>query len=334
MPVVFGKYYGSDLTAQWPSQHPAQPVVPISRIRTVVVPLDGSHMAERALPHAVAIARRAQATIRLVHVHSLLDSIALLNQSCNGTLGQRLNKQAYLASIVRQIKQLADVQITAVVVECDDIASALCKAVAGASLVVMAGQPRGLLGRIVYGSVTETLMRTLPCPIFRVSVAGPVLDLTDDPMPRHVLIPLDGTEFAEGIVDTAAAIGSLSDARFTLAHFQHVREAQMWPDRFSACGDLHEVIWRIKQRMPYANMEFVVSNRGTAGAILSFIEEEGIDMVALTTRGRHGLARLIKGSVAASVARGAKKPVLVVCPSCQKAEGGQSHLERSFWSWI
>ena len=39
--------------------------------RTVVVPLDGSPFAEQALPHALGIARRAGATLDLVHVHVL-----------------------------------------------------------------------------------------------------------------------------------------------------------------------------------------------------------------------------------------------------------------------
>lgn len=317
---VFGKHFSSELTAPRAEQDSAQGVVPLPRIRTVLVPLDGSRKAERALPHALAIARRTGAAIRLVHVHSQLDSFRFWNQLYNDILGQRLDKQAYLASIVRQLDQLADVRLTAVVVESNGIAPALCEAAAGASLVVMASQPRGLLGRVVHGSVTEILMRTLPCPLLRVSATGPALDLADDPMPRHVLIPLDGTEFAERVVDAATVIGSLSNARFTLAHFQHVGEG-LWPDRSGARGYLHEVTWRFQQRMPYANMEFVISNRGTAGAILSFIEEEGIDMVALTTHGRSGLARLMKGSVAVSVKRRAKTPVLVVCPSLQKAEG-------------
>ena len=215
-----------------------------------------------------------------------------------------------------------------------DIAHSLCEAAAGAALVVMATHGRGLVGRLLHGSVTETLMRTLPCPLLRVGSSGSALDLTDDPMPRHILIPLDGTKFAESIFDAAAAIGSLSGARFTLAHLQHVGEARLWPDRSGARSYLRDAAMRFKQLVPNVNTEFVISNRRTAPAILSLIKEEGIDMVALTTHGRHGLARLAKGSVAASVARRAETPVLVFRPSVPEAERQDRWLARSLWSWM
>src|SRR5690348_5117611 len=42
-----------------------------NRLRTLMVPLDGSAFAERALPLAVNIARRAGANLKLVHVRSM-----------------------------------------------------------------------------------------------------------------------------------------------------------------------------------------------------------------------------------------------------------------------
>jgi nucleotide-binding universal stress UspA family protein len=152
-------------------------------------------------------------------------------------------------------------------------------------------------------------------------------------MPRHILIPLDGTRFSESVFDAAVDIGSLSGARFTLAHLQHVGEAEFWPDRSGARGHLQAAAMRLKQRVPNVNTEFVISNQRTAPAIVSLIKEEGIDMVALTTHGRHGLARLAKGSVAASVARGTKTPVLVFRPLDAPAEWRDRSRARSLWSW-
>ena len=91
---------------------------------------------------------------------------------------------------------------------------------------------------------------------------------------------------------------------------------------------------RFKQLVPNVNAEFVISNRRTAPAILSLIKEEGIDMVALTTHGRHGLARLAKGNVAASVARRVETPVLVFRPSVPEAERQDRWLPRPLWSWM
>ncbi len=45
-----------------------------ARYRSLLVPLDGSAFGEHALPMALGIARRAGASVRLVHVHSPLES--------------------------------------------------------------------------------------------------------------------------------------------------------------------------------------------------------------------------------------------------------------------
>lgn len=336
VPLVYGSQHASDSPVQWPGRRPGQCVVPFSRIRSLLVALDGTPAAEHALPYALAIARRSGATVRLVHVHSLLDSVKPWQQYYSAKLVERLRrqKQAYLQSIIRRLGRRGDVQIAAVVIESGDIANSLCEAAAGAALVVMASRGRGLLGRLLYGSVTETLMRALPCPLLRVGGSVSAVDLADDPMPRHILIPLDGTKFAERIFDAAAAIGSLSRARFTLAHLQHVGAAQLWPDRSGARGYLREAAMRFERLVPNVHTEFVISNRRTAPAILSLIKEEGIDMVALTTQGRHGLARLTKGNVAASVARRTETPVLVFHPLVPQAERQDPGRARSLLSWM
>lgn len=306
-------------------------VVPFSRLRSLVVPLDGTRFAEHALPHALAIARRSGANIRLVHVHSLLDSVSFWEQYDNDSLINRLRrkKQEYVQSIADTVRHLVDKKVAGVVVESGNIAPSLAEAAAGAALVVMATHGRGLVGRLLHGSVADTLTRKLSCPVLLVRGSRSPVDFRQDPMPRRNLIPLDGTRFAESIFDAAIDIGSLSAARFTLAHVQHVGEAQCWPDRSAALDYLRAASLRLKQRVPHVNTEFVISNRRTAPAILSLIKEEGIDMVALTTHGWHELARLAKGSVAASVARGTKTPVLVFRPSDPPAERHDRSLARS-----
>jgi len=334
-PLVYGSQHASDSPLQWPGRRAGQCAAPFSRIRSVLVALNGSPEAEHALPYALAIARRSAATVRLVHVHSLLDSSKPWERYYSDKLVERLRRQEqeYLQAMVRQVRPMVDVQVDAMVIKSEHIAESLCEIAAGVALVVMTTHGRGIVGRLLHGNVTETLMRTLPCPLLRVGRSSSALDLTDDPMPRHILIPLNGTQVAESIFDAAAAIGSLSGARFTLAHLQQVGEARFWPDRSGARSYLREAAMRFEQRVPNVNTEFVISNRRTAPAILSLIKDRGIDMVALTTHGRHGLARLAKGSVAASVARKTERPVLMFRPSVPEAERQDRWLTRSLWSW-
>jgi nucleotide-binding universal stress UspA family protein len=48
-----------------------------------------------------------------------------------------------------------------------------------------------------------------------------------------------------------------------------------------------------------------------AAEIERYIDEEGVDLVAMTTHGRTGLARLVAGSVAEHVLHHAKTPILL-----------------------
>ena len=54
-----------------------------------------------------------------------------------------------------------------------------------------------------------------------------------------------------------------------------------------------------------------------AEGILSLVSSEEVDLVAMTTRGRGGVARMILGSVADKVVRGGSTPVLL-----QRADQG------------
>ena len=56
----------------------------------------------------------------------------------------------------------------------------------------------------------------------------------------------------------------------------------------------------------------VIVKVGVAAAVLSELEREEIDFVAMTTHGATGFQRVLLGSVADKVIRGADKPVLIV----------------------
>jgi nucleotide-binding universal stress UspA family protein len=62
----------------------------------------------------------------------------------------------------------------------------------------------------------------------------------------------------------------------------------------------------------------VLDRQPTAKAILSYAKTHDADLIALATRGRGGLARLLRGSVTDQVVRGASVPVLVLRPDAEQ----------------
>ena len=92
---------------------------PPGRFRSIVVALDGSPLAEQAIPAAAAIARATRAKVRLVLVHRLPPApndpeTAKLYVSVE--LAVRKAERDYLRSITRQLKE-SGVQASALLLE-------------------------------------------------------------------------------------------------------------------------------------------------------------------------------------------------------------------------
>jgi nucleotide-binding universal stress UspA family protein len=300
---------------------------PTPRYRTVLVPVDGERFGEHALPLALGIARRAGAEVRVVHVHCPLQSAYrpdrfYYDDGLNALL--RRDRRAYLDDLYRRLARVTSVRVTPVFTEGREVADSLREASAGADLVVMATHGRGPLGRLWFGSVADAIMRRLSIPLLLVRGYNAPADLTGDPLMRHVLIPLDGTDHAEQVLEPAMALGNLHGAGHTLlrvvppaADSSSGYPGIAWHQRTAGPGQgkARDYLRRTAERLggPAAGIHpWVVYDEGpVAGAILRYARSHAADLIALATRGRGGLTRLVRGSVADRVVRGASVPVLV-----------------------
>jgi nucleotide-binding universal stress UspA family protein len=143
---------------------------------TILVPLDGSETGAEALPVAIDMAKRFGARVHLVQVVDTgTASLALGSNAAAGgvtdpaAITAEVNDQvqvamAYLGAVA---EQLADEGLTATYEvhdgpEGDGIVNVGVKV--GADLIVMASHGRGGLGRLVFGSVTDHVIRHTAAP--------------------------------------------------------------------------------------------------------------------------------------------------------------------------
>ncbi len=199
----------------------------------------------------------------------------------------------------------------------------------GTDLVVMTTHGYGPLARAWMGSVADKLVRRLPMPILLARPHEATLDLLETVHERvfeHVLIPLDGSALAEEILDPALALGALMDAEYTLMEAIEVpvlgyapaaqaamldeRVLEQW--RAEARAYLERVAARIRARVSVVRTNVTLAP--PAMAIIDYAREHAADLIALSTHGRGGLARMLLGSVADKVIRGADVPVLLQRP--------------------
>src|SRR4051794_21050855 len=110
--------------------------------RCIMVPLDGSAFGEHVLPLALALARRAGATLHLVHVHPPAPAVYLEGAGfLDGSLDEEVKRQQqdYLNAVAERLTRDAPVPVTTALLE-GGVAHTLAEHAAGAGvgLVVMA----------------------------------------------------------------------------------------------------------------------------------------------------------------------------------------------------
>jgi nucleotide-binding universal stress UspA family protein len=328
---------GENLTAQEATEEVGLTLTPPPRYRSLLVPVDGERFGEHALPLALGIARRAGAEVRVVHVHCPLQSAyrpETLYYDSGLDAFLRRRQQAYLNDLIRRLRKVSSVPVTPGFLQGREVADSLCEAAsAGTDLVVMATHGRGPLGRLWSGSVADVLMRRLSVPLLLVRGYDAPADLTGDPLVRHVLVPLDGSEVAEQVLEPALALGTLTGGDHTLLRvIPSVADYSLgYPGAGShrpvadrqqaeAWSYLRRVADRLGGRTLRVHPRIVHDEQPVAKAILHFAQTHDADLIALATRGRGGLARLFQGSVADRVVRGASVPVLVFRPDAEEVE--------------
>jgi len=140
---------------------------------------------------------------------------------------------------------------------------------------------------------------------------------------KHLLVPLDGSKLAELALPMAKALADQFGSRITL--LQAVSLPYIVGYGHESSG-VYSSIDQDMKREATAYMEAkrealykigilvdveIVTGKPPAEAILSAINELGIDTIVMSTHGRSGVMRWVFGSVADKVLRHAHVPVLL-----------------------
>jgi nucleotide-binding universal stress UspA family protein len=307
-----------------------------SPIRTVLAAVDGTPFGEHAVPLAAAVARRAGAALRVVHVFStreLAGEAARVMADARWVFDLRRRRGEYLDGLVRRLERVRPLPVTGALLDGSDVSEAVCRASANADLVVMATRDRGPWARYWWGSVTAAVGRRARCPVLLVRGRDDAPDLGAARLPRDILVPLDGSARAEEAVPAATALGALARARYDLLHV-----VRGWPAAVNERRPLaplpgetpeahaHDYLAGVAARPAWqggtATGRVVIDDRPVAEAIAGYAERTGAELVALTTRGRGPLSRLFRGSVAEEVVCRVGVPVLLTRTRDRSASPG------------
>ncbi|MFC6786168.1 universal stress protein [Halobaculum halobium] len=198
---------------------------------------------------------------------------------------------------------------------------------AGADLLVIGTHGRGGARRALLGSVAEKLVRTVDVPVLVVHGG----DLPGEDGPRwsadaEILLATDGSDAAAtaertgvalagalgahlsavSVVNEAGAVANVGGGLLTDETVSAVRRAL--DERASDAVDA--VVARARETGIDADGEVIGGE--PSRAICGYASDAGADVIVVGTHGRGGIRRVVLGSVAERVIRGADRPVLVV----------------------
>lgn len=298
--------------------------------RVVLVPLDGSELAEGALPIARALTEALGGTLRLITVvdtgmpwpraRATAEHDQLLE-------GERAQAERYLHEQAAALN-LAGRQAAVLLAQGEPVEQLLAAAAEpDVAFVAMATHGRGGLQRWYLGSVADKLMRLAPCPVLLIT-PDPDADPAAAAPLRRIAVPLDGSELAEAALPIAAHLAERSGAALQLVRAQPLVLTATAPYPYvPEIGDVQAEVeaadevylQRQQNRFPSLHNTDTVLLRGSAVALIEYFKQEPPDLVVMTTHGRGGIKRLVLGSTADRSVR-AGLPTLLLRPDVRPGE--------------
>ena len=295
----------------------------------ILVPVDMSTFAEQALPHALALATATRARLHVVLVHEMRPLGERLATFGSELVEAQLREveEDYLERLAQRLAGTLGHEPRVKLLN-GTAAAALARFVSreGIDLIVMSTHGRSGFNRAWLGSVADALVRRSRVPILLVKPADGASEHTAVSIDR-VLVAVDGSEGAEVAAAHAATLCAATRAECMVVRVV-VPPGRVIASRISDTaamvhekieGETHESERYLTElpdrvKLPASTRIEVVTAADTAAAILRAAEADRSDIIVVGTRGHGGAARLILGSVADKVIRGAHLPVLI-CPS-------------------
>lgn len=291
----------------------------------LLMPLDGSRLAEVVLPVAFGFAAKSQAKVTLLHV---LERDAPPTVHGQPHLRDASAAAAYLDAIAaRYTGRGLGIDRHVHANEEHDVAKSIVDHAAelGADLIALTPHGSGDLRRWLIGSIAQVVLQRGQAAVLLVPAADQV---TASFELRNLLVPLDGQSAAEAVLPIAQTLAANWEPRVTLVMVvptlatiggDRAMSARLSPIAAASALDYEEraaqeYLEQLAATWPEPRPVVAVLRGEPAQMLLDVVEQSQPDLVLMSTHGRAGLAGLWAGSVATKVVTHATRPLLLVRP--------------------
>jgi nucleotide-binding universal stress UspA family protein len=291
-------------------------------VTRILVPLDGSSLAETALPAAAALARAFHATVALLHIIEP-DAPAEIHRDRH--LTTPAEAEAYLADIARRIEGRVETHVHAL--PPTGVAAGIGRHATDeipSGLIILTSHGNRGMHDVLVGTIPQKVAATSRIPVLLLKPARPPAAFD----PRRILVPLDPESRHDAVLAYAQPLAAACGAQLDLLCViptrrtdsgAHAAAGALLPLTAAAYLALSEEMARdhLRGHLEALRQAGIVAtatiSRGDPARVIARTAAQGAPgLILLGTHGRSGLDALWNRSVAAAVARRTRTPLLLV----------------------
>jgi nucleotide-binding universal stress UspA family protein len=298
---------------------------------TILVPLDGSQLAECVLPHVIAIARSFDAEIALLRIlernqaNTSAQLFDLLNWQINKT-----EATLYLAKTKAWFRE-SKIKARTTVLE-GLVAEGITEYAQnqGMKLIILSSHGRNGLTQWGISSVAQKIILSAPTSVFIVRAhqyeAHPD-ELSETPVYQRILVPLDGSQRAENVLPIITQLAQIHKSQIHLVQVVQTPEmARQMPPAPEDIDLANRVVTRNREEARHyleqvksrsylegiAVQTHLITSDNAAVALHQLGEQEHIELVTLSAHGYSGNHQWPYGSMVNNFIMYSKIPLLIV----------------------
>ncbi len=293
-------------------------------IDQILVPLDGSSLAECVLPHAVAFGQALDAKVTLLR--AVVREQGPVSRSVDPLHWHMRKSEAdsYLEEVAARLRD-AGLDTDTVLAE-----GAAAERIIGycreedVGLVIISSHGRSGLSRWNINSVAQKVILQVYAPVMIVRAYQPGSEELTELHYRTLMVPLDGSKRAECTLPWARRLANHHDSRLLLAHVVDKPEVPRSNPLTEEEEELVERLTELNRQNGEEYLEDVRSRLGLAAearllvsedralALYELVEDEGVDVVVMSAHGYSGREMWPYGSIALNFIAFGSTPLLMI----------------------
>ncbi len=287
--------------------------------KRILVPLDGSKLAELALPYAEELAGVFNSEVVLIGICEPGESqysymYQLYIEKIAEVVGNRIKKVG--SRVIVSSVALDDRPAEGIIdyAEKNDV-----------SLIIMVSHGRSGIMSWTLGSVANKVLQRTGTPILLIRAKASQLEAGAQGLFNRILVPLDGSDVGEVVLPHVRQLTEKLESEVvllqvvapgqhvhTVGGLDYVRFAEQQIESMKA--EAKEYLDKVSKRLAGTKgiMRSEVRVGDTAHEIIKFADEANIRLVTISSHGRSGIRQWISGSITHKILHAGNTPLLLV----------------------